>query len=487
MLPVLDFESSSPLYMQVYNYIKTSILQSTLKADEKLPSLRGLAFEAGLSVTTIELAYNQLLVEGYIRSRAKSGFFVNNIGAKSSFDNTDDKNYQPDSLLQLSDVYRDQVFFDPSCFDFIKWKKCINSILNDFPELLLEEGAPQGEPALRGQISKYIYQARGVKCSPDQIIIGAGTQQLMTLLSNILVQNGIKKISFEDPGYKASRSAFIDRGFDVFSIPVSSEGINIEALPVDEKTAVYVSPSNQFPMGFVMPISRRYNLLEWSSSNGSIIIEDDYDSELRYFGKPIPSLKSLEKQSASKNPIILDGAEGQVAEIEEGTETVVYLGSFSSTLFNSIKISYMVLPDSLLNIFKNYSKDYNQTCSKLEQLTLSLYMQKGYYQTNIKKLRSLYSQKVHLASEIILRTMKANVKILNSNSGVHMLLEVDSKKSKEQLCTSAAALGISVLPVSNFTFREMGSPFSKLIFYYTRIPLGEIPRAIEDLNLVWFD
>lgn len=463
LLPVLDFDSRTSLYIQVYTYIKMAILQSTLKAGEKLPSLRNLALESGISVTTIELAYNQLLVEGYIRSRAKSGFFVNHIETKSSFEHPEDKAYQPDSLLRLSDVYREQVFFDPSCFDFIKWKKCINSVLNDFPELLLEEGAPQGELALRSQISKYIYQARGVKCNPDQIIIGAGTQQLMNLLSNILVQSGIKKISFEDPGYKASRSAFIDRDFDILSIPVSNEGINIEALPVDEKTAVYVSPSNQFPMGFVMPISRRYSLLDWSSSNGSIIIEDDYDSELRYFGKPIPSLKSLEKE-----------------------DTVVYLGSFSSTLFNSIKISYMVLPDSLLNIFLRYLKDYTQTCSKLEQLTLTLYMQKGYYQTNIKKLRSLYSQKAHLASEIISKTMKNNVKILNSNSGVHMLLEVDSKKSQEQLCTSAAALGISVLPVSNFTFREIGSPFSKLIFYYTRIPLAEIPKAIEDLNIAWF-
>jgi GntR family transcriptional regulator / MocR family aminotransferase len=476
MLPVLDFDSHTSLYMQVYAYIKTAILQSTLKADEKLPSLRNLALESGISVTTIELAYNQLLVEGYIRSRAKSGFYVNNIDTKSGFDQYDDKVYQPDSLLQLSDIYREQVFFDPSCFDFIKWKKCINSVLNDFPELLLEEGAPQGELALRSQISKYIYQARGVACSPEQIIIGAGTQQLMNLLSNILVQSGIKKISFEDPGYKASRSAFVDRGFDVLSIPVSNEGINIEVLPVGEKTAVYVSPSNQFPMGFVMPISRRYSLLDWSYSNGSIIIEDDYDSELRYFGKPIPALKSLSKENRREN--------GKLQSTENAT--VVYLGSFSSTLFNSIKISYMVLPDSLLSIFRNYLKDYNQTCSKLEQLTLSLYMQKGFYQTNIKKLRSLYSQKAHLASEIITKTMKSNVKILNSNSGVHMLLEVDSKKSQEQLCTSAAALGISVLPVSNFTFREMGSPFSKLIFYYTRIPLGEIPKAIEDLNMAWF-
>jgi GntR family transcriptional regulator/MocR family aminotransferase len=183
---------------------------------------------------------------------------------------------------------------------------------------------------------------------------------------------------------------------------------------------------------------------------------------------------------------IIESTESQIIEISEERETVVYLGSFSSTLFNSIKISYMVLPDSLLKIFKVYSNDYNQTCSKLEQLTLSMYMQKGFYQTNIKKLRSLYSQKARLVSELISKNMKENVKILNSNSGVHMLLEVDSKKSQEQLCTSAAALGISVVPVSNFTFREIESPFSKLIFYYTRIPLADIPQAIQDLKLAWF-
>ncbi|MEI8216036.1 MAG: PLP-dependent aminotransferase family protein [Eubacteriales bacterium] len=466
MLPVLDFESTIPLYMQVYKYIKTAILQSTLKADEKLPSLRTLALETGISVTTIELAYNQLLVEGYIRSKAKTGYFVNRIAPLGSFSGTDIALINESSLWQLSDVSKYKSFSDPSCFDFIKWKKCINSILNEFPELLLSEGEPQGELALRIQISRYVYQARGVRCNPQQIIIGAGTQQLMNLLSILLIQSGIGKIAFEDPGYKASRSSFIDRGFKILSIPVTSQGIAIEALPFGEKTAVYVSPSNQFPMGFVMPISRRYELLEWSSENKSIIIEDDYDSELRYFGKPVPSLKSLEKS--------------------QGDERVIYLGSFSSTLFNSIKISYMVLPESLLDIFQVYSKDYNQTCSKLEQLTLALYMQRGHYHTNIRKLRSLYSQKVHLALDLISKTMKNHVEILNSNSGVHMLLEVKSKKTKEELCNAASTLGISVLPVSNFTFKDSDSLFSKLIFYYTRIPLGDMEKAIADLNTVWF-
>ena len=467
MLPVLDFSSNNPLYMQVYSYIKFSILEGSLKADEKLPSLRNLALQAGISVTTIELAYNQLLVEGYVRSQPKSGYFVNKMEVGILTSSSEFHDFAvPSSIDNLSNMTKPQLFSDLTSFDFIKWKKCINTILNEFPGLLLSEGEPQGEFALRSQISRYIYNARGVKCSPNQIVIGAGTQQLMNILSIVLIQTNITNVCFEDPGFSVSRNSFLDRGFAINSIPVTNNGIKIEALPTCEKAAVYVSPSNQFPMGFVMPISRRYKLLDWAKENNSIIIEDDYDSELRYFGKPIPSLKSLEK---------------------DGSEKVVYLGSFSSTLFNSIKISYMVLPNALLDIFIAYSKDYNQTCSKLEQLTLSLYMQKGYYQTNIRKLRSLYSQKAHLISDLIYKNFGNAVEILNSNSGVHMLLKVHCKKTKEQLCEEAAALGISVLPVSNYTLVKDESNIPELIFYYTRIPLSHMPSAISNLKSSWFE
>ncbi len=462
MLPVLDHDSPTPLYIQLYDHIRKAVLDGSLSAGEKLPSLRGFSKNLAVSLTTVELAYSQLQVEGYIGSRPQSGYFVNNIAAvrPSSYEYNGNENHH--SVSVLDDVPVEKYYSDLNSFDFIKWKKCMNKILNDYPALLLEEGLPQGEEILRVQISRYIYQSRGVNCSPDQIVIGAGTQQITGLLSVILGMMDIEYAAFEDPGYRPVRSAFIDKGFGIIPISVSKDGIRIEDLPGGIPCAVYVSPSNQFPMGFVMPVARRYALLEWADKNGSIIIEDDYDSELRYFGRPVPALQGLGK-----------------------SENVVYLGSFSSTLFPAIKISYMVLPAAMLRLFRKIQGDYTQTCSKAEQLTLALYMQNGMYQANIKRLRKLNSQKVHAATDAINKHMGGFVKILNNSSGVQMLLEFSGKKSPEQLCREAAALGIQIVPVARFTFQKLLKENIALIFYYTRIPLADIDPAIKRLSALW--
>lgn len=459
MIPILDHSLTKPLYLQIYTYIKDAILIGSIKPGEKLPSLRGLSKDLGLSLTTVGLSYNQLLVEGYISSRPQSGYFANAISAgviASPFEGRDQ------SLSQLNDVTPRGFYSDLSSFDFVKWKKCMNKILNDYPHLLLEEGSPQGEETLRSQISRYIYQSRGVRCHANQIVIGAGTQQITNLLAIMLSMIGIEDACFEDPGYRPARSTFISRGFGILPIPVGREGILIEELPLGIRSSVYVSPSNQFPLGSVMPIARRYALLEWAKTNNSIIIEDDYDSELRYFGRPIPSLSGL-----------------------DNGEHVVYLGSFSSTLFPSIKISYMVLPEVLLALFKTMVNDYTQTCSKAEQLTLALYMQNGLYQTNIKKLRKLYTQKAKVATDSINKRMPGVAKILNNSSGVHMLLEVTSKQSPEELCLAAATLGIEIIPITKYTFQKIVKDNAVLIFYYTRIPLQEIDGAIKRLSNIW--
>ena len=178
----------------------------------------------------------------------------------------------------------------------------------------------------------------------------------------------IEHVSVEDPGYMPVRSIFRDWGFSMNSIPVRGDGIVIESLPVNIRTAVYVSPQNQFPTGAVMPISRRHEILEWAEANDSIIIEDDYNSELRYTGMPIPALQGIDHSGR-----------------------VVYLGSFSSTLFPAIRISYMVLPEEMVKLYVSMRNNYDQTCSKTEQLTLAEFMRRGYFHTNLRRVRKLYS------------------------------------------------------------------------------------------------
>ena len=250
----------------------------------------------------------------------------------------------------------------------------------------------------------------------------------------------------EEPGYIPVRNIFKDNGFVITPVPVKADGICIEKLPDNIRSVAYVSPSNQFPTGAVMPIGRRRELLEWAYKNDSIIIEDDYDSELRYFGRPVPAMQGI-----------------------DGGRCVVYLGSFSSTLFPSIKISYMILPDKMADIFQKIKSNYTQTCSKSEQLTLSLFMENGMYQTNIKKLRSLYSHKLQKTLTAISACGSDSVRAVNTSSGINIILETDSASAAEALCAKAAEMGLDVQLSGENT----------LIFYYSRIPLEKTDKLIS--------
>ncbi|MEG1583603.1 MAG: PLP-dependent aminotransferase family protein, partial [Anaerovorax sp.] len=430
MKPIIpDFhpDSKRPLYLELYDEIQSLILEGGFSYGEKLPSLRALSKSLGLSLTTIELAYNQLSVEGYITSKPQSGYYVNRIAINSKVLPKKSPAYHSQETFPLFDT-PSEFLYDPSCFDFIKWKKCMNKILTEHSHLLLHESDPQGEFALRYEISNYIYRSRGVVCSPEQIVIGAGTQQITNQLSVLLTKIDIKHVAVEAPGYLPVLNIFRDRNFAITHVPVEKEGIKISKLPSNIRSAVYVNPSNQFPTGYVMPIGKRYELLKWAKENDSIIIEDDYDSELRYFGNPVPSLQGLDT-----------------------SQRVVYLGSFSSTLFPSIKISYMVLPPILSQTFTKLKHNYSQTCSKTEQLTLALYMEKGLYQINIKKLRTLYAQKLQGTISAFSQFGDNFIFPRESSSGINMLINIKSAKTSEILCQEAKELGIMVLPITIYT------------------------------------
>lgn len=467
--PAIDNEQKRPVYLQLYDHIKQEILNGGLLPDQKLPSLRSLSRSLGYSITTIELAYAQLQVEGYIYSKPQSGYFAHSIdfnsmlAAGASLKEAESPLFPADDLAFLSAENAglsggDHFLYDLSCFDFIKWKKCSNRILNEYPHLLLQEGMAQGEPALRGEVSRYLYQARGVRCTPEQVVIAAGTQQITSLIGVMLQQMSIDKAVIEEPGYLPVQKILSERGFQLIPVPVGTNGIRIDALPTGQRACAYVSPSNQFPTGAVMPIGCRYELLSWASQYDCIIIEDDYDSELRYFGRPIPSLQGLDQQGR-----------------------VVYLGSFSSTLFPAIRISYMVVPVTMQKYLSHTIGSYAQTCSKAEQLTLALYMEQGLYQIHIKKLRKLYAQKLQQSVTAILRHMVDIAKPLNSSSGIHLLLEVRSQSEPQELCRLASTVGLKMTPHRSTPRHAI------LIFYYNQIPLGRIDFAVAKLAAVWSD
>lgn len=472
----LEHNSSENLYTQLSAYIKEEISAGHLAAGEKLPSLRTMAKLLDISVTTVKVAYDQLMIEGFLVSKPNSGFYVA-AGADSETGRETDLSGRRDRGIRSTSGSSDDcpLRYDPESFDFVKWKKCGASLLNDTPELLFSEADRQGEPELRQEISEYLYRSRGVICDQDQVIISAGTQQLVNHLARILRMMGIEIVCTEDPGYLPVRNIFRDWGFSIIRTPVRQDGIEIEKLPVNIRAAAYVCPQNQFPTGAVMPIGRRHQILRWAENNDSIVIEDDYNSELRYFGKPVPALQGLDNGGR-----------------------VVYIGSFTSTLFPAVRISYMVLPESMIELYKQVMMNYDQTCSKTEQLTLALFMQRGYYQTNLRKVRKLYSRKLQETIDTIRECDPSGrfITTENSQSGINLILRINTRvrtitegntgkdrteeirrELVQRMIASAAGQGLKVRGIDQLD-RE-GQIY--LIFYYNQIPLQEIRDSVREM------
>ena len=351
----------------------------------------------------------------------------------------------------------------------------MQEVLNETPDLLLTESDRQGEPVLRAEIADYLHRTRGVVCSQKQVIISAGAQQLINHLARILKLMDVEHVCTEEPGYTPVRSILRDWGFSISNIPVREDGLAIEKLPTNIRTAVYTCPQNQFPTGAVMPVSNRYLLLDWAEENDSLIIEDDYNSSLSDTEELAPALQGM--------------GEGR---------RVVYMGTFSPTLFPAVRISYMVVPENMAELFDQIKTEYDQTCSKTEQLTLARFMHKGWYQENLDRVRTLYAEKLRLVLEAI-REFDANgsfVTVENTKNGVNITLKIDTharticvgssgeKRSEEllqemtdRMVESAASLGIKVRGISQLS--RNGQIY--LVLSYDQIPLGDIHDSMEDL------
>lgn len=457
-----------PLYIQLYEYIRSEIISGNIEEGAKLPALRRVAGDLNLSITTVEFAYNQLSVEGYIESKPQSGFYVAKIpgpvmiNKASSGIKTNGYNLNKDNENnKMAEDSKKNYITDPDAFDFKKWRKSMMRVIDEQTDLLMQEGDPQGERTLRYEISKYVFNSRGVQCEPNQVVVGAGTQQLTSHIGRLLRHVGIHLVCTEDPGYQPVNKIFEDQGYILNKIPVSSQGIEIEKLP-ESKAAVYVCPNNQFPTGAVMPIANRYELLEWADQNDGLIIEDDYDSELRYFGRPISSMQGLEHY--------------------EDDSHVLYLGSFSATLFPSVKISYMILPRQLASKLDFILEGYTQTCSKTEQLALAHFMESGYYYTNIKKLRNLCGRKLTACLKVIDEYGQDVISANRTESGLYVILSVKTDMSPKEMEAIAENMGILAYHSDDVKSSE---GMKSIIFYYSRLPENQIQNLTKKMIDSW--
>ena len=363
-----------PLYEQLYEALKQAVESGRLPKGSRIPSIRKLSEDLGISRTTIESAYQQLAIEGYIKSEPQRGYFVI-FGSRPLSRPSPGRRLPPPALPSpiRFDLGTDRI--DASHADLKLWKRHIREVLTR-QDLLTSYGDPQGEPALREALSAYAYRLRGVSAGPDTIVVAAGTQ---TLLSIVCGLTGEKRVALEEQGFRQAEQVFSDCRMEISFLPNDGAGPSISHLKASGARLIYVNPSHASGTISAIPMSRRYELLEWARETGGLIIEDDYNGELRYNARPIPALQGM-----------------------GDNQPVVYLGSFSKLLLPSVRISYMALPQNLASIYRERSSNYNQTASKTEQLALASYIGSGQMERHLRRLRKLYGEK----SQIMLKALR---------------------------------------------------------------------------------
>lgn len=454
----LDNKSKSPLYEQIYNYIKEEIHTGKLPAASKLPSTRALAGHLQVSRSTVELAYEQLISEGYVETIPWKGYYISDLFGMYHIE-TKKMQKNPENQ-KIEQNYRYD--FTPNGieldhFPYATWRKITKKVQNEQENEIFQLGDQKGEPVFRETIASYVHQARGVNCSPSQVIVGAGSDYLLLLLQFLLGSG--HTIAMENPGYLHGYR-IVSRLFEKVT-PVSSDkyGMNIGELKKTEADIAYVMPSHQYPMGTVMPIKRRMELLSWAYEKpGRYIIEDDYDSEFRYKGKPIPALQGNDLRGK-----------------------VIYLGTFSKAIAPSIRISYLILPEELLKIYEEKGRAISSTVSRIDQMIINEFITGGYMERHLNKMRGIYKMK-HDTLMNALKVFPKSCRIKGENAGVHLLLELPENVEEEKLLEEAAKNGIRIQTLSQSCFAPCVQPLTTtLILGYAVLKEEDMKPAVDIL------
>ncbi len=454
-----EYKGKDSLYEYLYKQIKQDILSYKLSPGEKLPSKRAFAKHLNISTITVENAYNQLVAEGYIYSVPKSGFYVNDIASTKPLRNN--KPEHPNSHIAENNC----VFADftsnstaKNTFPFSTWTKLLRQVMSDYEKELMVRCPFSGIDLLQNAIADYLYQFRGMAISPEQIVIGAGTEYLYSIIIQLLGRE--KKYAVEDPGYQKITRIYHANQVACVHIPMDKNGVDVTALETANADILHISPSHHFPTGIVTPVSRRYELLSWASkSNARYIIEDDYDSEFRLLGKPIPTLQSIDV-----------------------ADKVIYMNTFSKSLSSTIRISYMVLPKSLIAACKEKLGFYSCTVSNFEQYTLYKFISEGYYEKHINRMRNYYRVQRDTVLKYIKKQNNFNKTIIREeNSGLHFLLQVDTDLTDEELIDSARQNGIIISCLSEYSYLAENSVEHTIVINYSGINNTNIPEALDRL------
>jgi len=467
----INTNSKEPIYEQIYKYIREEIKDGSIACGSKLPSGRGLAAHLEVSRNTVDMAYGQLLSEGYIEAKPKSGYFVCDlenlyIGEKDAGANRKSEEGRPDNVKKDTEY---KIDFSPSgvdmeYFPYGKWRKLMKECLIDDNRELFLSGENQGDLSLRTALKEYLYQSRGVKCDVEQIVIGAGSDYMLLLLSRIFNRRCV--VGMENPCYRQACTIFKSVGYKVVPVSVDDQGMKTQMLEAISANLAYVTPSHHFPVGTVLSAVRKQRLLAWAAKEEHrYIIEDDYDSEFRYFGKPIPALQS-----------------------QDPFGRVIYLGTLSKAIAPGIRLSFMVLPWELVDRYKSEAGFYFSTVSRIDQKVISEFLLQGHFERHLNRMRKIYKGKHDLLVQA-LKALPVPFKVAGDSAGLHVLLQLpekcaDAARVEERLVFLAEQKGVKVYPLSSYYIEEE-ERYPSVLTGFARLTEAEIIEGVHLLKEAW--
>lgn len=469
----IDRKSNIPLYKQIYKCIINEILSGAMTAGHRLPATRKLAEDLSIGRNTVDKAYQQLEAEGYISSHIGSGFTICDIPIGFEKTVSDEKTQYSEklpeispsgSLTKVTEPKYDFVYgsIDNDVFPYKQWRRCMNDVLTSMEmSENLHYPSRMGEPELQKAISGYLKRSRNVSCNPSNILILPGQQHAMEILANIF-EGGRKVFAMEEPGYDGIRNVFEKNDFCIVPMPVDKNGISIDAIKNTDADLLYLTPSHQFPTGAVLPIGRRKQILSWAVKTNTYIIEDDYDSELRYYTNPIPAMQSLD--TAGKT---------------------IYTGTFSKSLAPVMRTSYMILPNILKDKYIERYGRYNAFVPVFHQKALAAFINEGFYEQHINRLRNIYRKKHTALLKAIDEIFGKKVTVLGEGAGIHILLAVKTKLSRKKMIERAEKHGIRVYDTEILYSNPANCPEHQLLLGFPTVPTDAFESILKMLYEEW--
>ncbi|WP_462382681.1 MocR-like pyridoxine biosynthesis transcription factor PdxR [Pseudomonas sp. Marseille-QA0892] len=446
-----------PTYRQIYGRYRDAIVQGRLRPGDRVPSVRALAAELNLARGTVEAAYSLLIGEGYLQTRGPAGTIVSpdlrsvRVPAATAARLTCDPD-TPDGRGTPLPLQMGLPALD--AFPRKLWARLAGRSLRHGGTEALAYPDPQGHPGLRQALSSYLGIARGIACHPDQVFICAGYRACLELVTRTLLRPGDRGW-FEEPGYFIARHYLMDAGFDLMPVPVDDDGMDISAgiLQAPDARFAVVTPSHQSPMGVSLSLSRRQALLAWADASEAWIVEDDYDSEFRYVGRPLPALKSLD-------------ANGRV----------LYTGTFSKVLVPGLRLAYLVVPPDQIASFSRMAHNLQHHCPYWLQATAADFMSAGHFGRHIRKMRNLYAQRRHLLVEALREVFNDRLQLPLSAGGMHILAKLDGHSDDVAIANYALHHGLAIQPLSRWHLGQ--SVQQGLMMNFTNVRDSSEARAL---------